>query len=136
MRLNGCPATIRSGIFIIPFDDPAKPAAQCYDEVLELIVRAEELGFNEFWIREHHTMKYEKFVMPEIFIARALGETKTIRLGPAPAASSSTTPPMSLAAWRSSTTCPSGGSTFASAPAASRPTRNCTTSSPGTPPNG
>ena len=72
------------GMFIMPFHDPAKPLAQCYDEDLELIVRAEELGFNEFWIGEHHTMKYENIVMPEIFIARALGETSRIRLGPAP----------------------------------------------------
>jgi alkanesulfonate monooxygenase SsuD/methylene tetrahydromethanopterin reductase-like flavin-dependent oxidoreductase (luciferase family) len=76
---------IQHGMFIMPFHPPAKPIAQCYDEDLELIVRAEELGFAEFWIGEHHTMKYENIVMPEIFIARALGETKTIRLGPAPA---------------------------------------------------
>lgn len=76
--------TIRYGMFIMPFHDPAKPLAQCYDEDLELIVRAEQLGFDEFWIGEHHTMKYETIVMPEIFIARALGETSRIRLGPAP----------------------------------------------------
>ena len=76
--------TIRHGMFIMPYHDPAKPLAQCYDEDLELIVRAEELGFGEFWIGEHHTMKYENIVMPEIFIARALGETHRIRLGPAP----------------------------------------------------
>jgi alkanesulfonate monooxygenase SsuD/methylene tetrahydromethanopterin reductase-like flavin-dependent oxidoreductase (luciferase family) len=76
--------TIRHGMFIMPFHDPGKPLAQCYDEDLELIVRAEELGFSEFWIGEHHTMKYENIVMPEIFIARALGETKRIRMGPAP----------------------------------------------------
>ena len=76
--------TIRHGMFIMPYHDPAKPLGQCYDEDLELIVRAEELGFSEFWIGEHHTMKYENIVMPEIFIARALGETKRIRLGPAP----------------------------------------------------
>ena len=75
---------INYGMFIMPFHDLAKPLAQCYDEDLELIVRAEELGFSEFWIGEHHTMKYETIVMPEIFIARALGETRTIRLGPAP----------------------------------------------------
>jgi alkanesulfonate monooxygenase SsuD/methylene tetrahydromethanopterin reductase-like flavin-dependent oxidoreductase (luciferase family) len=84
MRSNEYPPAIRSGVFIMPFHDPAKPAAQCYDEDLELISRAEELGFGEFWIGEHHTMKYENIVMPEIFIARALGQTKTIRLGPAP----------------------------------------------------
>jgi alkanesulfonate monooxygenase SsuD/methylene tetrahydromethanopterin reductase-like flavin-dependent oxidoreductase (luciferase family) len=75
---------IRHGMFIMPFHDPAKPLGQCFDEDLELVVRAEELGFTEFWIGEHHTMKYENIVMPEIFIARALGETKRIRLGPAP----------------------------------------------------
>ena len=72
------------GMFIMPFHPPEKPLAQGYDEDLELIVRAEQLGFSEFWIGEHHTMKYETIVMPEIFIARALGETKTIRMGPAP----------------------------------------------------
>jgi alkanesulfonate monooxygenase SsuD/methylene tetrahydromethanopterin reductase-like flavin-dependent oxidoreductase (luciferase family) len=76
--------TISYGMFIPPFHDPAKPLSQCYDEDLELIVRAEELGFSEFWIGEHYTMKYEQIVMPEIFIARALGETQHIRLGPAP----------------------------------------------------
>src|ERR1051325_3298236 len=75
---------IRHGMFIMPFHPPDKPKALCYDEDLELIVRAEELGFSEFWIGEHHTMKYENIVMPEIFIARALGETKTIRMGAAP----------------------------------------------------
>src|SRR5438067_448904 len=57
--------TIRHGMFIMPFHDPAKPLGQCYDEDLELIVRAEELGFFEFWIGEHHTRKYEHIVMPE-----------------------------------------------------------------------
>jgi hypothetical protein len=41
---------IRHGMFIMPFHDPAKPPAQCYDEDLELIARAEELGFDEFRI--------------------------------------------------------------------------------------
>ena len=75
---------IQYGMFIMPFHPPTKPPAQCYDEDLELIVKAEELGFSEFWIGEHHTMKYENIVMPEIFIGRALGETKKIRMGPAP----------------------------------------------------
>src|SRR5262249_22504310 len=64
MSPNGNPAAIRHGMFIMPFHDPAKSPAQCYDEDLELIVRAEELGFAEFWIGEHHTMKYENIVMP------------------------------------------------------------------------
>lgn len=82
--MTGRVSQIDYGMFIMPFHAPEKPLAQGYDEDLELIVRAEQLGFKEFWIGEHHTMKYETIVMPEIFIARALGETSTIRLGPAP----------------------------------------------------
>lgn len=77
-------APLRSGMFIMPFHPPHKPLAQSLDEDLELVCRAEELGFDEFWIGEHHTMKYEPITMPEIFIARALADTKRIRLGPAP----------------------------------------------------
>src|SRR3954452_22682229 len=75
-------SAIRHGMFIMPFHDPAKPRAQCYDEDLELIVRAEELGFSEFWIGEHHTMKYENIVMPQSYIAREQGEPKPLRVGP------------------------------------------------------
>ncbi len=82
MTTNGQP--IKSGIFIMPFHPPDKPLAQCYEEDVELAVRAEALGFDEFWIGEHHTMKYEAVVVPEVFIGRVLGETERIRLGPAP----------------------------------------------------
>jgi alkanesulfonate monooxygenase SsuD/methylene tetrahydromethanopterin reductase-like flavin-dependent oxidoreductase (luciferase family) len=78
------PRTIQAGMFIMPVHDPAKPLAQCYDEDLELIARCEASGFQEVWIGEHHSSMVENIVSPEIFIARALGLTKTIRLGPAP----------------------------------------------------
>lgn len=71
------------GMFIMPFHYNDKSLAQCLDEDLELIVKAEELGFSEFWVGEHHAIKCE-FMMPEIFIGRAIGETSRIRLGPAP----------------------------------------------------
>ena len=69
------------GMFIMPFHPPTKPLAKSYEEDLELIVIAERLGFKEFWIGEHHTMKYENVVMPELLIARALAETSSIRFG-------------------------------------------------------
>ena len=97
------------GMFIMPFHAPEKPLAQGYDEDLELIIRAEELGFKEFWIGEHHTMKYETIVMPEIFIARALGETSHIRLGRRRSASTSTIRPTSPAGCRFWITCRKAG---------------------------
>ncbi len=75
---------IKSGIFIMPFHPPEKPLAQSYDEDMELIIRADELGFDEFWIGEHHTMAFENIPSPEIFIAAAMRETERIRMGPAP----------------------------------------------------
>ena len=41
-------APIDHGMFIMPFHDPDKPLGQCYDEDLELIILAEQLGFKEF----------------------------------------------------------------------------------------
>ena len=67
---------IDHGMFIMPFHDPDKPLGQCFDEDLELIVLAEQLGFSEFWIGEHHTMQFENIVSPEMFISRELGETQ------------------------------------------------------------
>ena len=82
MSENG--SSLRLGMFLMPVHDPNKPLAQCYDEDLELVVRCEEWGFSDFWVGEHHSSAYENIVMPEIFIAKALGVTKSIRLGAAP----------------------------------------------------
>ena len=75
---------LRLGMFVMPIHDPAKPLAQCIDEDLELAVQCEELGFHDFWVGEHHSSSVENIVMPEIFLAKVLGLTERIRIGPAP----------------------------------------------------
>ena len=75
---------IKLGMFVMPIHDPEKPLRQCIDEDLELAVKCDELGFDEFWVGEHHSSTIENIVMPEIFIASALAMTSTIRLGAAP----------------------------------------------------
>ena len=77
-------SAMQYGMFVMPVHDPRKPLAQCYDEDLELAVRCDDWGFDEFWVGEHHSSTYENIVMPEIFIAKAFGMTNTIRMGPAP----------------------------------------------------
>lgn len=79
---NGKP--LRLGMFVMPIHDPAKPLVQCIDEDLELAVRCEQLGFDDFWVGEHHSSSVENIVMPEIFLAKVLGVTRRIRVGPAP----------------------------------------------------
>lgn len=75
---------LRLAMFVMPVHDPAKPMAQALDEDLELAVLCEDLGFHDFWVGEHHTSTYENIVMPEIFLGTVLGQTESIRLGPAP----------------------------------------------------
>jgi alkanesulfonate monooxygenase SsuD/methylene tetrahydromethanopterin reductase-like flavin-dependent oxidoreductase (luciferase family) len=75
---------LRLGMFVMPIHDPAKPLSRCIDEDLELAAHCEELGFDDFWVGEHHSSSVENIVMPEIFLARVLGLTDRIRIGPAP----------------------------------------------------
>src|SRR5262245_56529590 len=75
---------LRLGMFVMPIHDPAKALTRCIDEDLDLAVACERLGFDEFWVGEHHTSTLENIVMPEIFIAKALAMTRTMRFGPAP----------------------------------------------------
>ena len=53
-------------------------------EDLEAVILCDQLGFSEYWIGEHHTILREAIPLPEAFIARALPETESIRLGAAP----------------------------------------------------
>jgi alkanesulfonate monooxygenase SsuD/methylene tetrahydromethanopterin reductase-like flavin-dependent oxidoreductase (luciferase family) len=78
------PQPLRLGMFVMPIHDPAKPLAQCIDEDLELAVQCEGLGFHDFWVGEHHSSSVENIVMPELFLAKLLGLTQGIRIGPAP----------------------------------------------------
>jgi alkanesulfonate monooxygenase SsuD/methylene tetrahydromethanopterin reductase-like flavin-dependent oxidoreductase (luciferase family) len=71
-------------MFIMPIHNPAKPLSQCIDEDLELAVQCETLGFDDLWVGEHHSSSVENIVMPEIFLAKVLGLTERIRIGPAP----------------------------------------------------
>jgi len=75
---------LQLGMFVMPIHDPAKPMAQCFDEDLELAIKCEELGYADFWVGEHHSSTYENIVMPEIFLGKVLGQTESIRIGPAP----------------------------------------------------
>ncbi len=75
---------INYGMFVMPYHYPDTPLAQCYDEDLEAVILCDQLGFSEYWIGEHHTILREAIPLPEAFIARALPETESIRLGAAP----------------------------------------------------
>jgi alkanesulfonate monooxygenase SsuD/methylene tetrahydromethanopterin reductase-like flavin-dependent oxidoreductase (luciferase family) len=76
---------VKFGIFIFGDNHPelGRSNAAFYEEILTLGEWAEELGFDSFWLGEHHLYWYGTCPSPSMVIA-ALGQrTKKIRLGPA-----------------------------------------------------
>jgi len=72
---------VKLGLFMMPVHPPEKPRTQCFEEDIEVIVRAESLGFTEAWIGQHHTLAWEPIPSNDVFIANVFPRTQTIRLG-------------------------------------------------------
>ena len=67
---------------------PHTTAAQTYEEDLFEIALADELGFRDAWISEHHGEpvyidKVDTIPIPELLMCKAAAMTKRIRFGPA-----------------------------------------------------
>ena len=72
---------MKLGIFMMPLHPPEKDRTECFEEDIELIVRADELGFSEVWVGQHHTVAWEPIPSNDVFISNLLPRTKNIRLG-------------------------------------------------------
>ncbi|HET7405938.1 MAG TPA: LLM class flavin-dependent oxidoreductase [Mycobacteriales bacterium] len=72
---------LRFGIFLAPFHPAGQNPTLALERDLELIVRLDQLGYDEAWIGEHHSAGYEIIASPEVFIAVASQRTKHIKLG-------------------------------------------------------
>ena len=71
----------RFGVFMAPFHLVGINPTIHYERDLELIVRADQLGFQEAWVGEHHSGGHEPIGCPELFLTAAAQRTKNIRLG-------------------------------------------------------
>ena len=56
-------------------------AKEAIDETIETCKLAEELGFNRFWVSEHHNAPSIAGSAPELLMVRLAGLTETIRIG-------------------------------------------------------
>jgi len=76
---------MKFGIFVFGDNHPdlGRSNQRYYEEILIMAEWAEELGFDSFWLGEHHLYWYGTCASPPMVIA-ALGQrTRKIRLGPA-----------------------------------------------------
>ena len=58
------------GLFMMPMHLPEKSPAQAFDEDIDLLTRADALGYSEAWIGEHFTSAWENIPAPDLLIAR------------------------------------------------------------------
>ncbi len=72
---------LRFGIFLAPFHPVGQNPTLALERDLELVVRLDELGFDEAWFGEHHSAGYEIIASPEVFIGVLSQRTTHIRLG-------------------------------------------------------
>ena len=76
---------MKFGIFVFGDNHPGlgRSNQKYYEEVITMAEWAEELGFDSFWLGEHHFYWYGTGVSPPMLIAAIGQRTKKIRLGPA-----------------------------------------------------
>lgn len=77
---------LRIGLFCVADHHPnelSRTLPQLYAELLDQIVAADALGFDSFWVAEHHFHPYGVIPRPAVFLAAAAARTQRIRLGTA-----------------------------------------------------
>src|SRR6266571_3084226 len=70
------------GLFTMPSHPPERGLFEGHRWDLQTLRWADELGFSEASIGEHHTAPWEPHPSPDLLIAPALMETRQIRLAP------------------------------------------------------
>jgi alkanesulfonate monooxygenase SsuD/methylene tetrahydromethanopterin reductase-like flavin-dependent oxidoreductase (luciferase family) len=77
---------MKFGIFSVVDHYPKelpRTSAELYGELLEQVEAADALGFESFWIAEHHFHEYGGIPRPPVWMAAAAERTSRIRLGSA-----------------------------------------------------
>ena len=74
-------ARMRFGVFLAPHHPVGEHPTLQLQRDLELAAHVDRLGYDEFWVGEHHSGGWETIGSPELFLAAAGERTQRIRLG-------------------------------------------------------
>ena len=75
---------MKFGLFAVADHYPGelpRTIGRFYDELLEQVEAADALGFDSFWVAEHHFHEYGAIPRPPVWMAAAAQRTRRIRLG-------------------------------------------------------
>ena len=50
---------MKLGTFMMPLHPPEKERTLCFEEDIDFAIKADQLGFTEAWIGQHHTVAWE-----------------------------------------------------------------------------
>ncbi len=70
------------GMFTMPSHPPERDLREGWEWDLQTIQWADEFGYSEAWIGEHHAAVWEPHPAPDLLTIAALRSTKNIRIGP------------------------------------------------------
>jgi len=73
---------MRTGFFTMPSHPPEKDLREGHEFDLQHIRWADELGYEEGWVGEHHTAPWEPHPAPDFLVIEGFRQTENIRLGP------------------------------------------------------
>jgi limonene 1,2-monooxygenase len=74
-------ARIKFGTFLAPHHPLGESPTLQFQRDLELATHLDKLGYDEFWVGEHHSTGWEMIASPEMFLASAAMVTNRIKLG-------------------------------------------------------
>jgi alkanesulfonate monooxygenase SsuD/methylene tetrahydromethanopterin reductase-like flavin-dependent oxidoreductase (luciferase family) len=75
---------MKFGLFAVADHYPGelpRTVARFYEELLEQAEAADALGFDSFWVAEHHFHEYGAIPRPPVWLAAAAQRTRRVRLG-------------------------------------------------------
>jgi alkanesulfonate monooxygenase SsuD/methylene tetrahydromethanopterin reductase-like flavin-dependent oxidoreductase (luciferase family) len=73
---------MKLGLFTMPSHPPERSLGDGHDWDLQTLLWADEYGYEEAWIGEHHAAVWEPHPAPDLLVVEALRQTKNIRIGP------------------------------------------------------
>jgi limonene 1,2-monooxygenase len=72
---------MRFGAFLPPHHPVGEHPTLLIERDLQLVAHLDHLGYDEFWVGEHHSSGWEMIASPELFLAAAGERTRRIKLG-------------------------------------------------------
>ncbi len=73
---------MKLGLFTMPSHPPERPLGEGHEFDIQTLVWADQYGFAEAWIGEHHSAVWEPHPAPDLLVIEGFRATKNIRIGP------------------------------------------------------